>query len=107
MVLLSLGAELLSNDRPLLVRYQGKLYVPVMQDYPETAFGGDFQTSTDYLDPLHPRAAGATRQLGCVRPQPLRPQDPELLCQGTQPVCAQPGQLAGAPTTGAATCWRS
>jgi len=51
-VLLSLAAELISNDRPLLVRYQGQFYVPVVQEYPETTFGGDFQTPTDYLDPF-------------------------------------------------------
>ena len=52
LVLLSLVAELISNDRPLLVRYQGQFYVPVLQDYPETTFGGDFQTPADYLDPF-------------------------------------------------------
>ena len=51
-VLLSLVAEMISNDRPLLVRYQGQFYVPVLQDYPETTFGGDFQTPADYLDPF-------------------------------------------------------
>jgi len=48
---LSLAAELLSNDRPLLVRYDGHWYAPVLQDLPETTFGGDFETPTDYLDP--------------------------------------------------------
>ena len=52
LVVLSLGAELASNDRPLLVRYQGQFYTPLWQDYPETTFGGDFQTPTDYLDPF-------------------------------------------------------
>jgi microcin C transport system permease protein len=51
-VLLSLAAELISNDRPLLARYQGQFYVPVLQDHAETTFGGDFQTPTDYLDPF-------------------------------------------------------
>ena len=51
-VLLSLGAELISNDRPLLVRYQGQTYFPIVKDYPEKTFGGDFETSTDYLDPF-------------------------------------------------------
>ena len=46
------AAELISNDRPLLVRYQGQFYVPVLQDHAETTFGGDFQTPTDYLDPF-------------------------------------------------------
>ena len=49
---LSLGAELLSNDRPLVVRYQGQWYFPVVQTLPETVFGGDFETPTDYLDPF-------------------------------------------------------
>ena len=48
----SLFSELVSNDRPLLVRYQGELYVPLLKDYPETTFGGDFATPTDYLDPF-------------------------------------------------------
>ncbi len=48
----SLGAELVSNDRPLLARYEGRWYVPVLQDLPETTFGGDFETPTDYLDPF-------------------------------------------------------
>ncbi|WP_084414787.1 ABC transporter permease [Chitinibacter tainanensis] len=52
LLLLSLGAELLSNDKPYLVRYQGQWYAPLLQDYPETTFGGDFPTPTDYLDPF-------------------------------------------------------
>jgi microcin C transport system permease protein len=51
-VVLSLFAEVISNDRPLLVRYEGKFYFPMVQSYPETTFGGDFQTETDYLDPF-------------------------------------------------------
>ncbi len=52
LVLLSLCAEVLSNDKPLLVRYEGQFYAPLLQDYPETVFGGDFDTPTDYLDPF-------------------------------------------------------
>ncbi|ROR32506.1 ABC transporter permease [Inmirania thermothiophila] len=48
---LSLGAELIANDRPLLVRYEGRWYFPVFVRYPETVFGGDFPTETDYRDP--------------------------------------------------------
>jgi len=50
--ILSLGAELISNDKPLLARYQGQWYFPIAQNVPETEFGGDFQTPTDYLDPF-------------------------------------------------------
>lgn len=52
LVLTSLMAELVSNDRPLLVHYEGALYVPIVKDYPERVFGGDFETNTDYLDPF-------------------------------------------------------
>jgi microcin C transport system permease protein len=52
LAVLSLFAELLSNDKPLLVRYQGHWYAPIVQSLPETTFGGDFATPTDYLDPF-------------------------------------------------------
>ncbi len=49
---LTLGAEVIANNLPLLVRYNGTFYVPVLKNYPEVTFGGDFQTDTDYRDPL-------------------------------------------------------
>lgn len=48
---LSLFAELIANDRPLVVQYQGELYWPVAQDYSETRFGGEFETLADFKDP--------------------------------------------------------
>ncbi len=48
---LSLFAEGISNDVPLLVIYEGEAYFPLFHTYPETTFGGDFETETDYLDP--------------------------------------------------------
>jgi len=48
----SLLAEVLSNDKPLVARYEGHWYFPIFQTLPETTFGGDFPTPTDYLDPL-------------------------------------------------------
>ena len=51
-VVVSLFAELLSNDKPLIARYDGHWYAPIFQSVPETAFGGDFETTTDYLDPF-------------------------------------------------------
>ncbi|NUO86912.1 MAG: ABC transporter permease [Cupriavidus sp.] len=48
---LSLGAELLSSNRPLVVHYKGEWYFPIVKVYPETTFGGDFATPADYLDP--------------------------------------------------------
>src|SRR5664279_4075819 len=52
LTVLSLFAEVLSNDKPLLVRYSGHWYVPLVQTLPETTFGGDFLSPTDYLDPF-------------------------------------------------------
>ncbi|UIF85067.1 ABC transporter permease [Cupriavidus sp. UYPR2.512] len=49
--MLSLGAELLSSNRPLVVHYKGEWYFPIVKVYPETTFDGDFATPADYLDP--------------------------------------------------------
>ncbi|MEL6885908.1 MAG: ABC transporter permease [Pseudomonadota bacterium] len=48
---LSLFAEFLAYDKPILVRHQGEFYTPIWNFYPETAFGGDFQTEASYRDP--------------------------------------------------------
>ncbi|MGD0420870.1 MAG: ABC transporter permease [Xanthobacteraceae bacterium] len=48
---ITLFAELIANDKPLYIDYQGKSYFPVFFTYPETTFGGDFETATDYRDP--------------------------------------------------------
>jgi len=48
----SLFAEFIANDRPLLIRYDGHFYYPAVIAYPETAFGGDFETAADYRDPF-------------------------------------------------------
>ena len=47
----SLGAEFVANDRPIMVQYQGDLYFPVFKTYPETTFGGLFETEANYRDP--------------------------------------------------------
>ncbi|HVR52389.1 MAG TPA: ABC transporter permease [Pseudorhodoferax sp.] len=52
LVVLSLFAEVLSTDKPLVVRYDGQTYYPVLRDYSEKLFGGDFETPADYLDPF-------------------------------------------------------
>jgi ABC-type microcin C transport system permease subunit YejE len=43
-------AELLANDRPILLSHKGELYTPIWRFYPETAFGGDFRTEAIYRD---------------------------------------------------------
>lgn len=49
---ISLFSEFISNDRPLILSYESQIYFPLLNDYPETTFGGDFTTTTDYLDPF-------------------------------------------------------
>ncbi|UWR02439.1 ABC transporter permease [Ruegeria conchae] len=48
---LSLFAEFIANDKPILVKYRGEFYTPVFNFYAETEFGGDFQTEAIYRDP--------------------------------------------------------
>src|SRR5690606_27038573 len=50
--ILSLGAELIANDNPVLVSYQDKLYYPMFKTYPETEFGGFLPTETSFRDPF-------------------------------------------------------
>jgi len=47
---LSLFAEFIANDRPIVLSYRGEIYSPVLHFYPETAFGGDFKTEANYTD---------------------------------------------------------
>jgi len=52
LVVISLLAEVVSNDKPLVARYNGELVFPIVTDYSEKKFGGDFETPADYLDPF-------------------------------------------------------
>jgi len=49
---LSLNAEFIANDKPILVEYHGQYYWPIFEAYPETDFGGIFETEADYRDPV-------------------------------------------------------
>lgn len=66
---ISLFAEFIANDRPLVVSYGGELYAPVFKDYPETTFGGDFPTPADYRDPF---VAGQIAENGWMLWPPIR-----------------------------------
>jgi microcin C transport system permease protein len=48
--ILTMGANFIANDRPLLLKYHGEYYTPVFKDYNETIFGGDFDSTADYRD---------------------------------------------------------
>ena len=47
----ALLADFIANDKPLLIQYDGQYYTPIFKVYPETTFGGDFETEADYRDP--------------------------------------------------------
>jgi microcin C transport system permease protein len=47
----TLGAEFVANDKPFYIKMEGRSYFPVFVTYPETAFGGEFETAADYRDP--------------------------------------------------------
>lgn len=49
---IAMGAEFIANDKPILVSYKNELYMPVIKSYPETTFGGVFETEADYKDPV-------------------------------------------------------
>lgn len=48
----ALAAPIVANDKPILVVHDGRVLLPVLHTYPETAFGGDFETEADYRDPF-------------------------------------------------------
>lgn len=66
---ISLGAELIANDRPLLVYFNGSLYAPVFKEYPETTFGGDFPSAANYRDAY---LAGLIHEHGWMLWPPVR-----------------------------------
>ncbi len=51
LLFVSLFAEMISNDKPLIIQFEQEYYFPLWKDYPETTFGGDFVSKTDYNDP--------------------------------------------------------
>jgi microcin C transport system permease protein len=73
LVLLSLLAEVVSNDRPLLLKYEGSYYFPIVTVYPEKTFGGDFETATDYLDPFIRNKLSAGSNWVIYAPNPYGP----------------------------------
>lgn len=48
---ITLPAEFIANDKPIVVSYKGSLYFPIFRAYPETTFDGEFETEADYSDP--------------------------------------------------------
>jgi len=73
LVILSLFAEAISNDKPLVVRYEDRFYFPLVQSYPETVFGGDFETETDFHDPFIRQQLARGGNFAIYPPNPYGP----------------------------------
>ncbi len=52
LLVFSLFADVIANDKPIIISYDGGLYFPIVNAYPETTFGGEFKTEADYRDPF-------------------------------------------------------
>lgn len=102
----TLLAPLWSNDKPLWIRYQGEYFFPLVNEYNETAFGGDFDTPADYLDPLIRHNITSDGNFALYLPNPY---DADTLNDfDTAPDPAKrPNGISWERTTAAATCWRA
>jgi microcin C transport system permease protein len=85
LVVISLLADVLSTDKPLVVRYQGQFYFPVANNYPETTFGGDFETPTDYLDPYIRQRLTTSPNWAMYAPNPFGPNTINYFAAGPNP----------------------
>jgi microcin C transport system permease protein len=68
--IISLFAEILSNDKPVLIYFENNYYLPIFNSYPETTFGGDFDTEADYNDPYLQEKLHATGNWVWYSPNP-------------------------------------
>ena len=87
---ISLFSELLANDKPILIRYDGAFYAPVFRDYPETTFGGDLPTIAVYTDPEVKQMIEAKGWMLW----PLIPYRYDTIAGGTKRQALQPPSLA-------------
>lgn len=101
---LSMCAELLSSDRPLVVRYKGEWYFPIVKVYPETTFDGDFPTRTDYLDPFIRERITSHGNFAIFPPNRYSYETLNYFAKEPNP--APPRRTTGwVPTTADVTCW--
>ena len=125
----SLFAELIANDRPFLIKFDGHLYWPAFVSYSETTFGGDFETAADYRDPylqkliadkggtiVWPliRYSYDTHNLDLPTPAPSKPtwmlteaECKEVVQKKGLKAAATSNTTGSAPTIRAATWWRA
>ena len=100
LVVLSLFAEVLSNDKPLVVSYQGTLYFPLVKDYSEKTFGGDFETPADYLDPFIKNRIRQGRNWAIYPPNPYGPKTINYFAKDPNPSAPSRDNLFGTDDRG-------
>ncbi len=96
----SLCAELVSNDRPLVVRYEGSTYFPMLVSYPEKTFGGDFETATDYLDPFIRERLASGSNWALFAPNPYGPRTLNYFAEEPNPSRPTRANLLGTDDRG-------
>ncbi|MDI3380634.1 ABC transporter permease [Xenophilus aerolatus] len=99
-VVLSLFAEVLSTDKPLVVRYQGQTYFPVFKDYSEKVFGGDFETPADYLDPFIRQRITEGANWAVYAPNPYGPRTLNYFASQPNPAAPSRENLFGTDDRG-------
>jgi microcin C transport system permease protein len=100
LVVLSLFAEVLSNDKPLVVSYQGSLYFPLARDYSEKTFGGDFETPADYLDPFMKTRLQQDQNWAIYPPNPYGPRTINYFAKEPNPSAPSRDNLLGTDDRG-------
>ncbi|HDY95032.1 MAG TPA: ABC transporter permease, partial [Sulfitobacter litoralis] len=90
---ISLFAEFVANDKPILVNYRGDYYMPIFKFYPETEFGGDFLTEAVYRDPEVQCLIASGGLIDCL-------DDPEGIIED-----AQDGDVAGEAIAAGWSIW--
>ena len=100
LVVLSLFAELISTDRPLVVRYDGRTYFPVLRDYSEKTFGGDFETPADYLDPFIRERITSGGNWALYAPNPYGPKTLNYFAKSPNPAAPSAENLLGSDDRG-------
>lgn len=87
--LVSIFSGLLANNKPLLVKFNNKFYFPLLQEIPETTFGGNFYTSANYLDPT---TQNLIKQHGWFIMPPIPYSFDTLSLSNPQPAPAKPSK---------------
>jgi len=100
LVVLSLLADVLSNDKPLIVSYKGNFYFPIAKDYSEKTFDGDFATPADYLDPFIKDKLTTSPNWAIYPPNPYGPKTINYFAKSPNPSAPSTDNLLGTDDRG-------